>query len=150
MAVNGPCAEQQCRVPFISLYRPLFQKLVHLPDTSALVYHCSAGKDRTGIGTAFVLYALGVPMETIMQDYVATNTYRKGENERMIRQLAASMNISEQVAADMASAKEQYLRTTFESIGRQYGSVDRFLKKELGVGKKQKKQLQKKFTQRIS
>jgi protein-tyrosine phosphatase len=131
---------------FRKKYRPLFQKLLQLPDTSALVYHCSAGKDRTGIGTALLLYALGVPMETIMQDYLATNEYRKGENEHLIRQLSASMNIPEKVAGDMASAKEQYLRTTFESIGRRYGSVDRFLKKELGVGKKQRKQLQKKFT----
>lgn len=42
-------------------------------EEGAVLWHCSMGKDRVGVGTALLLYALGVPMETIMEDYLRTN-----------------------------------------------------------------------------
>ena len=53
-------------------YRALLDLLLderHLP----LLFHCSAGKDRTGFGAALLLTALGVPRETAVEDYLATN-----------------------------------------------------------------------------
>ncbi len=39
-------------------YRPLFQQLLQLNDTTALLYHCTGGRDRTGMATALFLYSL--------------------------------------------------------------------------------------------
>jgi protein-tyrosine phosphatase len=127
-------------------YKPMFQKLLMLPDTSSILYHCSAGKDRTGIGTALFLYTLGVPMETIVQDYLASNIYRQQENEKLVRILTQNTNVKEAVARDMASAKSTYLEATFKSINQQYGSIENFLKEELGIDKKEIKKLKKKYT----
>ena len=55
-------------------YRGLMQQLAD-PANHPLVFHCAAGKDRTGFGAALILMTLGVPEETIFEDYLATNTY---------------------------------------------------------------------------
>ncbi len=53
-------------------YRGLMELLLE-PGRHALLFHCSAGKDRTGMGAALLLLALGVPMQTVVADYVATD-----------------------------------------------------------------------------
>jgi protein-tyrosine phosphatase len=51
-------------------YFPFFRKLLMAPDTSAIVFHCSTGVERTGLATGLFLYALDVPLETILHDYL--------------------------------------------------------------------------------
>jgi protein-tyrosine phosphatase len=114
-------------------YKPLFGKLLVLPGGDALLFHCTAGKDRTGIAAALLLYALGVPYGTIRQDYEATNYYRAPDNDRMIKGMTASAHISEPVARSLMSANGVYLDATFDAIKAQYGSVDRYLSEQLGL-----------------
>lgn len=119
--------------PFKDRYMPVFEALFNLPKDSALVFHCSAGKDRTGIAAALVLSALGVQEETIMQDYLATNYYRRKENERAIPFMIKMYGLSESTAKNMMAAREEYLQATFTSIKAQYGSVNNYLEKEFGL-----------------
>jgi protein-tyrosine phosphatase len=118
---------------FAARYKPFFQKLIALPDGQAILYHCTAGKDRTGIGTALLLYSLGVPYETILNDYLASNYYRRSENEKMVHSMINGMHMNEDVAWSPVSVKKEYLDATFEAIREQYGSVDNFLKNELDL-----------------
>jgi protein-tyrosine phosphatase len=53
-------------------YRAMLELLLQ-PERQALLFHCSAGKDRTGVGAALILLALGASRETIIADYVATD-----------------------------------------------------------------------------
>ena len=110
-------------------YKPFFSKLLGLPTDQSLVFHCTAGKDRTGIGAALLLYSLGVPYNTIMKDYLATNYYRTAENQRSIN----GMHIDKEVATDMLQAKKEYLDATFTAIKKQYGSVDNYLRTQIGL-----------------
>ncbi len=126
-------------------YKPFFGKLLELPANKALLFHCTAGKDRTGIGAALLLYALGVPYSTIVDDYVATNYYRAQENQQRIHQMTQMMHVNEQVATDLLSAKKQYLDATFDAITKQYGSVDNFLKTQIGLDDLQLQALRKKY-----
>lgn len=130
---------------FAPRYKPLFEKLLALPDDKALVFHCSAGKDRTGIASALVLYTLGVPKETILADYSATDYYRSAENERMMHTWVVSMHIQEPVARVMLSAKPEYIETAFDAIVKQYGSVENFLKGPLGLDDEKIRLLREKF-----
>jgi protein-tyrosine phosphatase len=114
-------------------YKPFFAKLGVVPSGDALVFHCTAGKDRTGIAAALVLYALGVPYATIRQDYEATNYYRAGDNEKAMSSMTTGMHIGEPVVRAMMSADGQYLDATFAAIRTQYGSVDRYLAEQLGM-----------------
>jgi protein-tyrosine phosphatase len=114
-------------------YRPFFNKLLGLSDGQALLFHCTAGKDRTGIGAALLLYVLGVPYETITSDYTATNYYRQAENARMVRGMVQGMHISEPVAGALMAARREYLETTFDAIRQRYGSIEQFLKGPVGL-----------------
>ena len=57
---------------FIDVYRGLFGLLLE-PGRQAVLFHCSAGKDRTGVGAALVLTALGATREVVVADYRATD-----------------------------------------------------------------------------
>lgn len=125
-------------------YKPFFGKLIDLPVDQSLVFHCTAGKDRTGIGAALLLYVLGVPYNTIMEDYLATNYYRKTENEKMIKGMAYA-HIDKDVATEMAAVRKEYLDSTFDAIKKKYGSVDNFLRTQAGLDDQKIALLKKEF-----
>ena len=116
-----------------------------LPDTSAVVFHCTAGKDRTGIAAALFLYALDVPMETIMADYFATNTYRREENEKIIEYLATEKGLDRKMVSELMEANPLYLEAAFQALKKKYGNIDSFLYKELGMNEAAKLRLREKF-----
>jgi len=126
-------------------YRPFFDKLLAVPADQSLVFHCTAGKDRTGIAAALFLYSLGVPYETIVADYTATNYYRTADNDRSIKGMVGMMHMDEGTARSMMSAKKEYLDATFAAINKQYGSVDNFIKDQLKLNNKQLAALKAKY-----
>jgi protein-tyrosine phosphatase len=106
-----------------------------------LVFHCTQGKDRAGFGAAMVLSALGVPWETVVEDYLLSNHYRQAENDKllgMIRRFAATKGGPE--AEDLALSrvegllyvKEQSLQAAHAEILAQHGSIEAFLRNGLG------------------
>ena len=127
--------------PFKERYKPLFDQLLSLNKDSALLFHCTAGKDRTGIAAALVLYALGVDEETIMNDHLATNYYRAADNEKMIGLFTKAYRLTEEQARDVMAAKKEYLKAMFDAINLNYGSVDAFLEKELGLDRTKRAKL---------
>lgn len=68
-------------------YRKLIQALL-VPDRPT-IFHCYAGKDRTGVGAAIILEILGVSDQDIMADYLRTNQERKKANEEILAGLKA-------------------------------------------------------------
>lgn len=57
---------------------PVYRQLCNLileDERRPLLFHCSAGKDRTGLGAALILTALGVSRDQILADYVATDRF---------------------------------------------------------------------------
>ena len=127
--------------PFHDRYKPMFDELLSMNADGALLFHCSAGKDRTGIAAALLLYALGVDEKTIEADYLLTNYYRQNENSKAIAGMK-KYGLSDASAQKMMAAKPEYLQATFTSIKKQYGSLDNYLEKEMGLSKKQLKKLQ--------
>lgn len=117
-----------------------------LSDTSRrpLVFHCTQGKDRAGFGAAVVLSALGVPWDTVVEDYLLSNHYRKAENDKMlgmIRRFAASQGgaESEETAArrveGLLYVKEQSLHAAHAEILERHGSIEAYLVEGLGCPK---------------
>lgn len=126
-------------------YKKMFKVLLKNPKGQAVLWHCTAGKDRTGVGTALVLTALGVNRKTIMNDYLLSNKYLAASNKAAIQQLkdkgadAATIKMM----TDMMSVKKSYLNSAFSAINKKYGSVDKYLQKGLGLTKADQTKLQK-------
>lgn len=94
-----------------------------LNTDGAVLYHCSAGKDRTGVLSAVILTALGIDKETIYQDYLLTN-----EKPLYYKKLALEMDPeSREIFLDYFQAKKEYLDASFDEINKIYGSFDKFL-----------------------
>lgn len=127
---------------FGNRYKPLFDALLDLPKDSAIVFHCVGGKDRTGIAAALIEYALGVDRRQIIQDYVLTNKYRARYNAEIAQLLHLKYGVPKEIAATYGLAKSEFIEATFAEIDRQYGCVDKFLQKEMGLDPVKIKQLQ--------
>jgi protein-tyrosine phosphatase len=132
--------------PFKDRYLPLFDSLLSNTNSSPILFHCTAGKDRTGIAAALILYALGVDEETIYNDYEATNYYRRNENAKSVVMMKKYYGLDEKVAANLMGAKRAYIQSTFETIKANFGTVDNYLSKVMGLNSQKIKQLQKLYT----
>ncbi|MGX7149874.1 tyrosine-protein phosphatase [Enterococcus ureasiticus] len=111
-----------------------------------LVFHCSAGKDRTGFASALVLSVLGVSKEAIYQDYLLTNKMRREANNKLQEQLETSYQLSD-VQMDqlkqMLEVKKTYLDTAFATIDQEYGSFHTYVTQVLNFSDEKIAQLRK-------
>ncbi len=117
-------------------------------EEGAVLWHCSMGKDRVGVGTALLLCALGVPRETIMEDYLRTNRYLEEDLQHMIRLLETKMIVDNETMDKIKAlyrVKEEYLEAVFEAIEQDYGSEEVFMRKALYLTPKAIEALRKKY-----
>jgi len=108
---------------------------VLLGSKGSVLFHCFAGKDRTGWGAVIVLKILGVSEEDIVSDYLATIEGRKGANSRLIEEQREKGLSQEQldVFEELMSVKGSYLEAAFNAVEEEYGSFDDYLRQGLGV-----------------
>jgi protein-tyrosine phosphatase len=127
----------------------LFKRLAE-PRSLPAVVHCTAGKDRTGFASALVLRAVGVPEETVFEDYLLTNHYR-ARHTRIVSRLIPVYSLWRSDPEDLLpllEAREEYLRASFDEIERRWGSLDVYLKKGLGVTPGMRAALRRNLTKR--
>ena len=112
-----------------------------------VLWHCTHGKDRTGVAAALVLYALGVDEDTIMQDFLLTNTVYQDEIAQLEAGLKAAGYDETLVgeAQAMVGVKGEYLEAAFDAVKREYGSVEAYLRDQLGVSDEKLSRLREKY-----
>ena len=108
------------------------------PANRPLVFHCTQGKDRAGFGAAMVLSALGVPWETVVEDYLLSNHFRREENDKMlgmIREFAGGKKGEEIELSKIEGllyVKAASLEAAHTEIRGLHGDVESFLVDGLG------------------
>ncbi|WP_143305424.1 tyrosine-protein phosphatase [Chitinophaga vietnamensis] len=132
--------------PLAERYKPLFQQLLVLPDNESVMYHCTGGRDRTGMASALFLYALQVPQDVIEADFTASNVYLQPINARMFKGLQQLTGMTEAEVQDAMALKPAYLRIMFDNLAKSYGSVENFFQQGLGIGPDEMKTLRAKYT----
>lgn len=114
-----------------------------------LVFHCSAGKDRTGFVAAMLLAALGVDEESILADYLLTTEYWQGPRSESSLKRALYSTFGEQpppeVLAPLAAAHKEYLLASFETIHERYASISRYLEQAAGLTANMRQELRKRL-----
>jgi protein-tyrosine phosphatase len=114
-------------------YRAFFETLLQ-PENYPLVFHCTAGKDRTGFAAALLLSALDVNWDTVMSDYLLTNQYYTVEQGAVPDEVMPVFRL-------IGGVHFSYLNAAKDEIVKHYGSVDNYLREELNVGDEERKQL---------
>lgn len=111
----------------------------HLLDTDTpLVFHCTAGKDRTGFAAALTLQALGVPREVVLQDYLLTNALYQPPP-------LPHTNTPHEALAVLWRVQTEFLEAAYEALDADHGGVDRYLEQRLGVTETARKALAQKY-----
>ncbi|WP_129044529.1 tyrosine-protein phosphatase [Companilactobacillus metriopterae] len=101
-------------------------------ENQALLFHCAAGKDRTGIAAMLILRALGVDSETITRDYLLTNLMYS--DTATIAKLLNDEHGNEDISKmNMTKADWDSFRSVFDAIDHYYGSFEEYLDKALNI-----------------
>lgn len=109
--------------------------LVESSDSGAVFFHCTQGKDRTGLASAYILAALGVDRETIIADFDATNAVYAKDVKRLSRRVRFMGGREDELSVVQAfiGANTGNFVKTLDLIDAQYGSMDAYLRDPLGL-----------------
>ncbi len=118
-------------------YAPACRAILHrlaAEGAPPLLFHCTAGKDRTGFAAAIVLEALGVPRATIMEDYLLTNRHwdRAGREPE---------GLPREIYEPVFSAREEYLSASWATLDRDHGGLEGWLDSAVGFGAGERERL---------
>ena len=103
-------------------------------ENAAFLWHCTQGKDRTGVAAAITLMTLGVDRKVIMRDYMRTNRSCRFINALIFLGVTIVFNIRAAFALDhLLSARKFFLQAAFDEIDSIYGGTDSFLKNGIGL-----------------
>ena len=126
-------------VNYNDVYREFFDVLAD-EKNYPVVFHCILGKDQTGIAAYFLLRALDVSPDIIEDDYKFSDF---GIDKSKLVSRVDTLSESKQEALTMLSRTDPaYLRYAISCIRQQYGSVDEYMAKELGVTEAKRLKLQ--------
>lgn len=132
-ALNGEqfMLELYRQLPFNNAaYRQLAGWLME-PFDGALLQHCAVGKDRTGVGCALTLFALGCDRHTVMEEYLLTQGMLTQVEDFLLESLGNELTArGRQNLAEMMTVHESYLAAALSGIDERYASVDAWLEKE--------------------
>lgn len=135
---------------FIVSYTPQLRQFMQgllIDQAYPQVFHCTAGKDRTGVATALVLTAIGVPRETILQDYIATNRLTNDSVKQQVDAMVARSGgqANPEALTTLLQVQPAFLQTAYATIDQQYESLDNYLAQGLGIGPAQRQILRQKL-----
>jgi len=121
-------------------FRPGTRLFPSVPPLGAretpLLFHCFAGKDRSGVAAALLLDVLGVPREAIVADYLLSNRVHERIRSAFLadpRHVAAVNDLNESWLPLM-EADPAYLEAMFDAVELRRGSVEAYFRKDLGIG----------------
>ena len=120
----------ECQEQFARFFRLLLET-----ENGAVLYHCTQGKDRTGVASALLLAALGANRETIVADFDATNRVYEKEVRKYSRRVKFWGGKEEEIAvvkAFMGCNTENFVKA-LDRIDKQYGSLMAYLKGPIGL-----------------
>lgn len=133
MILSGQVTAEEIMIPAYAIDETKITQWVKIFDLlesgETTLWHCTAGKDRAGMTTALVLSSLDVDRQTIINDFMLSNTYLSAYNLQTVSYINSQYGagVGEQLMP-LLGVEEEYITTFFQNIETTYGSVDNFLK----------------------
>ena len=119
-----------CQRQFASFFRMVLET-----EDGAVIYHCSQGKDRTGVASALLLAALGADRETIVADFDATNRVYENDVKEYSQRVIANGGTEKElsvVKAFLGCNTENFIKA-LDAAREEYGSLENYLKGPIGL-----------------
>lgn len=129
-------------LPFTKAYKEMFEVIRN--KETPILFHCTAGKDRTGIAAVLILLLLGVDEETALDDYELTNEYRMTAIEKFLSRLAAVIGDDEQLRHALRGVEgvnRENAELSLRRIKERYGDYETFFKAQFGIDEKTQAEL---------
>lgn len=123
-------ADQDC----INHFSQILKKILNHRG-GAILWHCTAGKDRCGMVSMFIEHILGIDQDTIRQDYLLTNLDSK-KTARKYYLLLFLLKRDPETAKKVYEAyiaHEDYLNSALRTIDESFGGMDSFIENQLGI-----------------
>lgn len=130
----------------VKAYRTMFHYLLK-QRSGAILYHCTYGKDRTGVATMLILSSLGVPKTTIMKNYLASNHYLKKTTAKEYRQMAHYTH-NPTVLRNLKrskTARSAYLNAAYSAIYHRDGTMKHYLHQQMHLSNHDIQQLRNQY-----
>lgn len=127
-------------------YRSFFDVLLEAKDGEAVVFHCTQGKDRTGVALLLFLSALDVDEKTIEKSYMKYN--RMTRAFRFWVRVGMNLFVSPRLGLNLdriISARRVYIQKTIQTIKDEYGGMKNYLNNIIGISDEEIKQLKLKY-----
>lgn len=122
-----------------------FMETVIKTESGSILYHCTSGKDRTGIATSILLRVLGCSMETIYEEHMRTNEFADKLFDDFLKSYTPKDEKDYEFYYVYYITQKEFLDYYFELINEKYGSFDNYIKEAIGISEADKKYLQDKY-----
>lgn len=133
-------------------YARVFAALLDTSD-GAFLLHCSFGKDRTGLGCALILHALGVPKHVILHDYMLSNDLLLGHGLQRPGWTNYPGKESFQAGGRwdaVLSVRHEYLNAAYDTIDREFSGIMNYLEHAVGIDAAIREELRSRYLERLS
>ena len=115
-------------------YRNFFDVLLNAKDGEGVAFHCTQGKDRTGIAMMLLLTALGVDKETIIKRYMKFNRltfwfrFWVFIGMFLVKSPKLAFNLDR-----IIGTRKEYIETSYATIERDYQNIDNYIRTNIGL-----------------
>jgi protein-tyrosine phosphatase len=157
-AANEALGDGKGSAEFVKAYREFItlpsanaafrQLFIDLGDERQLpaLFHCTTGKDRAGWAAAALLAVLGVPEDKVYEDYLRSNEYILPAYKKFIDHFVAAGG-QPSIPQDLLGVKAEYLQASFDQVKTQYGNIENYFDKGLGIDQAGQQKLRDRFLQ---
>ena len=131
-------------------YSDFFRIMLGAEPDRAVLWHCTSGKDRTGLAAMLLLSAFGVDEETILEDHLLTNEYnaeRIAATKLLFREKGCDDDFIEKAAVVFDAVNGNFMRVAMAFLKQQYGSVVGYIRDGLNISQEEIDSLKEKYLQ---
>lgn len=154
ITINSGMQNDRMYIGFLSCdmgkkaFSDFFRILISAQPDRAVLWHCTSGKDRTGIAAMLLLSALGVDEKTIIDDYLLTNVFNAERIEgtkQVMRTKGYEDDFIDQAVLVFDAVDESYMRNAIAYLKKEYGSVMGYIRDGLGISQEEIDSLKEKY-----
>ena len=114
-------------------YQPQFQRFLQFAEQNkTMLYHCTAGKDRTGFASALLLSALGIDRAVIVENYLESNRHNATANAQVLAQITKAQ-LPQEMIAPLLAVDAAYIEAALQVVEDEYAGMENYLRNVLDI-----------------